>query len=167
MVIVYSYFTGTYTIICMAITSAAMFVTVFILAVFNKNPEKEVPSWANKLIMQGIGTVVCLKPKVLGTNIVQPASHTQKIGVVEDLEYSEKPSDILSKQEKLPSSPVPEIMVKYYSLMLEKEAENDWIEKNRNDWQRMSRIMDRFFLLLFLLVFIICSTVFMAMVVYS
>ena len=127
----------------MAITATSLFCTVMILNVYYHNPKKPLPNWLRFITMNLLAKAMCFSTQKGKTIQILPTTN----GLAGSLNEVRSITDVEVKENldlKCPSPvTVPADITRFVKTLSAKEEEQVYLEKNREDWQRVARIIDR------------------------
>ncbi len=131
----------------MAITATSLFCTVLILNIYYHNPKKPLPNWLRMITLNLLAKAMCFSTQKGKTIQVLPTN-----GHVGSLHEVRSIGDIDVKENlnlKCPTPlTVPSDITQFVRNLSAKEEEKVHLEKNREDWQRVARIIDRLCLII-------------------
>ena len=127
----------------MIITAFSVLTTVVILAVYHHSPNTPVPKWMCMVVFNIIGTILFCHTK-------EHFQNSSSINSVDDMKVTK-----LEKDNKLLENTLPHEIMALCNRYLNKYESDEQVEQNRENWQRVARILDR----LFFIVFFIAITV--------
>ena len=146
----------------MCLLAVSLVITVSILSIHFHSTDKPVPKWAKIVVLNWIATLVCETRRRAKPEVSPSAKDPDKIptvvsGSLISLDNSDKPQGGASPAElNLPG---------YLRAFILRRTQTDEITANlavnKADWQAVSRVLDRFFLIIFsIAMFIIIAETF-------
>ena len=118
----------------MILTGASLIATVIILNIFYHDPSKKVPDWAHCCVLDTLASVSCFKRKKRHrkTSLVkiQPENVNDEVAV-----NGKKTEDNATIAQRVVS--------KENVLFEERESAQEIKERNKREWARLARIIDR------------------------
>ena len=137
--------------VSLALNVASLIATVVIVNLFYHDPTKRVPDWLNNIVLKGIAT------------ILRFPSGRRKIdtdpGIILKLEYatSNVSCDSATTTDKTKMMEGPLVTRMPGGWPEEKEDFEGMVKKNKAEWARVSRILDRLCLLLIFIAIVVLT----------
>ena len=134
---------ASYITMSMIITALSLLATVLTLGVYHHSPNTPVPKWIRVVAFNFTGTLFfCGKKKSWLKN--PKGNNTNAVHDIKVIELDKDQKDIAT-------TALPPEATKLCSEYLRKYKEDKEVEQNREDWQRVARVLDRFFFVVFVL----------------
>ncbi len=133
----------------MAITAYTVITTICVLYIFHHNADIPVPGWLQVIMFNCLGRVFCIGGKTHRhgkTRSYSKSNICPKLSFNKGINITDIENNSSKTFESIVTFP-PEIM-ELTKKMLQKREEDERHEKNKEDWQKVAIILDRFFLLL-------------------
>ena len=161
------FFKAYFMVASMGLTALSLLMTVYIVNIFHHNPHKEVPRWLKKYVLNILAKVTCFTPKGEGaynityrkwkengdanSSIIEVNSSVANNGTRRSVFVPNNRAFWNSVDSKIRAISHPEAKTmpeEYNSRLKPKETDqSDWL-KNKEDWRKASRILDRINLIL-------------------
>ena len=164
----------------MAMTATSILICVIVLNLHHRDPNAPVPKWLRNITYNVMAPMVCMGQPKRGQTVYQlceftreyahgvssnsanpKSNHQPQDGVSAPIDenglYDQISSLVMQGQGK--KKPLLEEVVKHLQRITAKLREKDEQESLRVEWQDVAKILDRFFLMVFVLLVIISSVV--------
>jgi len=146
----------------MTMAGVSLVLTICVLNICHHSPSKPIPAWLDKLVLKILARVLCMRTHL--TSSTSPAQNTQQPldddveKIVDDVRKPAwKKVEMISDDDRYFLLP-PDIL-NYVRNMMEKEKEKGRIETNRVQWITVGKVIDRFFLVLLVIVMSLTTVV--------
>ena len=152
-------FAASFIICIMAVISACLVITVWILNLYHHSNDKPVPKWIKRIVLEWVAAMLCVKCGWSKSKVSAAKSNTMNNGEADmRSQASIEVHDVVT----LPDKPGKEIILPdYVRAYILRGAETEICaaisDQNKSDWQSLARVMDRLFLIIFLFVMIIIT----------
>ena len=154
----------------MGLTALSLIGTIIVLNVFHHCPEKPVPKWLKNLVLQRVAKCLCMTDrKDTGITLVQPINETTIDSKETNDVKIENLNGYSATKNGIPNNPpntmyLPPEIRDYFRQVKEREAEGERLEKNSEEWGRLSRVIDRVFFVLFAIILVVVGVLMVVMI---
>ena len=156
-IMVWFTFAATFLICIMGQISVSVVITAWILNIYHHSDDKPVPKWMKRLILEWIATMLCLKcgPPKAEVSPLKLKITNNGDSIIRTVASVLLKGDDQSPQNKDNETTLSDYMCAYVLHCAEKEESVVISDQNKSDWQSVARVLDRLFLIVFLLATII------------
>ena len=151
-----------YIVATMNMAGMSLILTIFVLNIYHHSPSKPVPVWLVNLVLKLLARVLCMHTPVITdttpveTTVQHADGHAAKnTDEVRDSNWKEAEMIFDDHRHSL----MPADILVHMRDNMEKEKKKDIIELNRDQWITVGRVIDRFFLVLWLIVIFVTTFV--------
>ena len=148
-----------YLAIAIGITGLALMCTVAVLNFYHAEPSHPLPQWLHKTVICGLGSLLCMKQdKVQNVKHQSQISIPMQLATLEDDIQAQQsddnhPDQGMATRESSSLSTIASDIHQIVAGMQAAEKEEDM----RKSWKLAARILDRFFLIIFLVAIFITA----------
>ena len=147
----------------MSLSGWSLLITIGLLNVYHHNPSKPVPVWLDKLVLRLLARVLCFDTNDLisnGSKVIPITSDVTARGKISDegMPNSEEKTQAWTLKKMVNDSTCPELL-KCMRYLLDKEREEERIAGNRDQWVKVGKVLDRFFLVMFSIVMTVTTAI--------
>ena len=151
-------FAASFIINIMCLLSASLVISMWILNLYYHSDDKPVPKWIKRLVLEWIAATLCLKCRCPVSKVSAANSGSPDTRVIMGSVASINVNDDVSSPEKTGKEIIlPDYVRAYILRSAEKEEAAALSDQNKSDWQFLARVMDRLFLVIFLVAVIIIT----------
>ena len=139
----------------MGVDAVSLIVTVLLLNLYHHSDSTEVPNWLKTIVCKYIATVLCFKC-THSESKVDPSkeeSISSKIAL-NNTEPVDEDQPTNGDASETPGVILPDYLRTYIQNRGKREKDSAISDENRSCWQTVARIMDRLFLLIYIIVII-------------
>ena len=148
-----------YVVAAMNMTGISLVLTIFVLSICHHSPSKPIPVWLDKLVLQVLARLLCMHTHLStrispADSIIQPSDDDLEKNADNVRQPAWEKVEMIADDDRC--SLLPPDVLKYLRSCMKKEKEKDRIETNREQWITLGKVIDRFFLVSWLVV--LCLT---------
>ena len=150
-------FAAIFIINIMCLISVSLIITIWILNLYYHSDDKPVPKWIKRLILEWIAAMPCVKCERPSTKVSSKNEMPDEKVIMGSVETIVVHDDIPSPEKPRKEIILPDYVSAFIQHSMEKEEAAAILDQNKSDWQSLARVMDRFFLIIFLVAMFIVS----------